>query len=114
MIPGEPVRTYEPDGDDRAFADWMLELIDESPDKLAMIGMRRSDVVPRVDEVEDALIRAYDLAKAERPDLGVQLLPVLFRGSDVKDGSDVLVVLHEHKWVGGQCVNGCRDRREVD
>jgi len=26
----------------------------------------------------------------------------------------LVVVLHEHKWVGGRCVHGCPDTRPVD
>ncbi len=117
MIPGHPAHGYELDGDDQAFADWMLEMIERDPNRVAMIGVRRSRVLPRVDEMEDGLRRAFNLAKAKRPDLGIKILPAIFRGSNAKQGADVLVVLHEHRFVGGRCVHGCANTRptgEVD
>ena len=99
-------------GDHGAFADWMLSVVDSSPDKLGIfpmpVGSKSSD--DEIDAVEEDVRRAYDIAKARRRDLSVKLLHAL----DERNGaprSCVLVVIHEHKWVGGHCVNGCLDTR---
>ena len=114
MIPGVPVHTYTHDGDDQAFADWMLELIDEGPDRLAVIEITRPASMRQLEHMEETFLRAYDIAKAERPDLSVKIMPVVHRASVGPRRADALVVLHEHRWVGGECVNGCRDKRPVD
>ena len=100
-------------GDHQELADWMLAVIDKSPDKLALfpmpVGADSSD--EEIDALEEEVRQAYEIAKAERPDLGVKLLHAL----DTRNGtprSRLLMVIHEHKWVGGRCVNGCRDTRK--
>jgi hypothetical protein len=103
------------DGDHEAFADWMLAVVDSSPDKLAVFPMPvgADDSDEEIDSVEDIVRRAYDIAKEQRPNLGVKLLHAL----DDRNGtpeSRLLVVIHEHQWVGGQCVNGCPDTRKGD
>ncbi len=113
MLPGIPVHTYTHDGDDQAFADWMLKLIDEGPDRLAVIEIEHPGSMKKIEHMEATLIRAYDIAKAERPNLSVKIMPVTHRASVGPRRADALVVLHEHMWVGGECVNGCGDRREV-
>ncbi len=113
MLPGSPVHTYTHDGDDEAFAAWMLKLIDEGPDRLALIEIKHPGTVQEIDRIEDDLIRAYDIAKAERPNLAVKIVPAVHRASVGPRGAEALIILHEHAWVGGECVNGCRDRREV-
>lgn len=68
----------------------------------------------KLDEMEANLIRAYDLAKQERPNLSVKVIPsVPIPGQGRPPKSDIMVVVHEHEFVGGVCVNGCTDRRPV-
>jgi hypothetical protein len=94
-----------------ALAAWMLRLVDESPDRLAIIEVPHSAV--RTDDdiaaLEAVFIREHDRAKADRPDLSVNLAP----GDARHPRAAMLVAVHEHRWVGGRCVNGCRDTREA-
>ena len=89
-------------------AAWMLALVDDSDDHLAIVE------VPRASEdtidVMEAMFRAgYEIAKARRPDLAVNIVPP---NEDYPDAA-VLVAVHEHRWVGGHCANGCPDTRQV-
>src|SRR4051812_1753068 len=83
-----------PDGGE--FAAWMLSLLDEGPNRLAILEVPKS-LPPGVDldDFEAAFIRAYERAKADRPDLAVKLIPAT---ADYPD-AEGLVVLHEHRWV---------------
>jgi hypothetical protein len=105
--------TFHFNGDYHAFADWMLRVVDSSPDKLALfpmpVGMANTD--EEIDACEEDVRRAYDIAKARRRNLSVKILHALDDRSAVPV-SRVLVVIHEHKWVGGLCVNGCPDTRK--
>jgi len=90
-------------------AERFLTLVDASPDRLAIIKIPDDG---DIDAIEDKFRRAYDLAKRERPDLAVKLLPPLeLAGHRVSTGTALLAVIHEHRWVGGTCVNGCRDTK---
>ncbi len=57
MLPGSPVHTYVPDGDDEAFAAWMLKLIDKGPDRLTAIELKHPGTAQKIDRIEDDLIR---------------------------------------------------------
>lgn len=94
-----------------AFAAWMLEMVDGSPDRLAIVEVPPTDSDDELDQFEDATRRAFDLAKAQRPFLTASTIS----GANVATGARrILLALHEHEWVGGECVNGCRERRVVD
>jgi hypothetical protein len=98
--------------DDDSFAAWMLDLIDESPDRLGLI--RVPDVPDdQLDDIEDAVRRAYDIAKAQRPNLAIKVLPGAMMSPAGRGPTRVLVAVHEHSWVAGACANGCPERREV-
>ena len=110
-LPGVPMHRFKPRDDDDARR-WMLGLVDASPDKLAFIAIPHAATDAELDAEQEWFDRVYESAKAERPDLGVKLL----YGVDVGNGrgrSHAIVVLHEHRWVGGRCVNGCPDTREA-
>lgn len=112
MIQHGPIR-YDENGDDDERAAWLLALIDESPDRLAVVPIPDC-ADEQLDALEERFIRAYDIAKLQRPGLAVKLLPALeIGGRPVSAGTAALVVIHEHKWVAGQCVNGCRDTRPL-
>ena len=94
-----------------ALAAFMLRLVDESPDRLVIIevphwAVRTDD---DVENVEAMFIREYDRAKADRPNLSVRLAP----GDADHPRAAMLVAVHEHRWVGGSCVNGCAETRET-
>jgi hypothetical protein len=89
----------------------MLSLLDDGDQRFAIVEIPSSTPDHQLDMVEAAFIRAYDRAKRERPNLAVKL-----EGPDhprLKDYPNArgLIVLHEHEWVGGHCVNGCTDTR---
>ena len=54
--------------------------------------------------------RVFDIAKEERPDLAVKILPAAYKG-DHAGVTALAVVIHEHEWVGGMCVRGCGETR---
>lgn len=110
-LPGTRIHKYDHDDDDQALADWMMGLLDTSPDRLTIIEVPpvRSD--HDLDELEETTRRAFNIAKEERPNLTVKTIP----GTNVMTGERrILLALHEHRWVGGECVNGCRETRETN
>jgi hypothetical protein len=100
------VQKFSHEGNDRAAAAWMLSLVDSSPDKLAVFGLT-FDSPEAMDEGEGVVIRAYNLAKQQRPALAVHVGP----GQAVPPTrhASIIVSIHEHHFIGGACVNGCRD-----
>jgi hypothetical protein len=113
-LPGVPFIPFLTDVEDDERAAWMLSLIDASgPDKRVVIAVERPDGDERIDDLEEQTRRAFNLAKAERPGLAVKLLPAAFVGERADRTTAIAVVLHEHQWVGGLCVNGCTDTRDV-
>jgi len=104
---GFPVHSYElEDFDAEQCAAWLLDLVDESPDRLAIVTMPLHRDDDDLDRLETLFISAYDLAKAERPDLSVKILHAVL----VADGrwrDRIAVAVHEHQWIGGACVRGC-------
>jgi hypothetical protein len=90
-------------------AAFMLRLVDESPDNLGLIEVPH--IAVRTDEQADAteavIMREYSRAKAERPNLSVALKT----GTPDYPNAAYLVAVHEHQWVGGQCVRGCGQTR---
>jgi hypothetical protein len=100
---------YDPD----QCAEWMIGLVDHSPDKLAIVKMPPHQDDDDLDQLEALFIAAYDIAKAQRPNLSVKLL----RAVETIQGQPrdrVAVAVHEHCWVAGLCVNGCPDTRKGD
>jgi hypothetical protein len=114
MIPGIPSHEFDlEDYDPEQCAAWMLRIVDESPDKLAILTIPPHRDEDDLDQLEEMFRNAYDIAKAERPDLSVKILYAV----DLHNGQErdrVVVAVHEHKWVAGQCVNGCPDTRKGD
>ena len=91
-------------------AEWLLNIVDESPDNLAIITIPPHDNDDDLDYLEGRFIAAYDIAKSRRPNLSVKLLHAI----DTRNGQPrdrILVAVHEHRWVGGHCANGCPDTR---
>lgn len=90
-----------------ALAAWMLNLVDKSPDRLAILEVPHAAVRTddEIHDIEAVFIREYDRAKADRPNLAVKLTP----GDADHPNAAMLVAVHEHQWVGGRCVNGCPD-----
>jgi hypothetical protein len=111
---GTPVRRFDLESyDPEECAAWLLGIVDEGPDKLAIIKMPPHRDLEELDELEALFIAAYDVAKAERPNLSVKIL----HAADLHNGQErdrIAVAVHEHQWVGGQCVNGCPDTRKGD
>jgi hypothetical protein len=89
-------------------ADWMLDLVDNSENRLAIVEVPYG-TEDELDVKEEIFRESYDIAKARRPNLAVKIVPP---GEDFPDAA-VIVAIHEHKWVGGSCLNGCPDRRAV-
>jgi len=87
--------------------DFMLELLDQSPDRLAVVAISLGD---DIDELDAIVIAGFDLAKAERPDLGVKVAP----GLDPEGDEALLMAVHQHSWIGGECLHGCGEQRPVD
>ena len=102
---------FDFNGDHEAFADWMLRVVDKSPDRMGMFPMPTVEG-DEIDALEEDCRRAYNIAKAQRRDLSVKVLHALDERDDPPQ-SRILLVVHEHRWVGGQCVNGCPDARKV-
>jgi hypothetical protein len=89
----------------------MLRVIDDSPQHVAVLAVAH-EAVPTddaADAMERVTIREYERAKAERPNLGIKVCAP----TDEHPDAALLVVMHEHRWVGGRCVNGCTDTREA-
>jgi hypothetical protein len=99
-------------GDDAGFADWMLALVDQSPERTGVIEIPRASD-EELDACEDRMRRAFAIAQRQRPRLVVTVRPATQElcNSDVADVQAVLVV-HEHEWVGGLCVRGCATRED--
>jgi len=110
-VPGTPVHHFNLDDYDPAeCAAWMLRLIDDSPDKLAIIRMPPHRDDDDLQQIEDMFIAAYDIAKAARPALSIKIRSA----RDLHNGQPcdrIIVAIHEHQWVGGHCVYGCGDTR---
>src|SRR4051812_2294605 len=87
-------------------ADWILGLVDESPNRLAMIDVPWG-TEDELDTMETVLRESYDIAKERRPDLSIKIGPP----KDDDLSTAVRVAVHEHAWVGGYCANGCPDKR---
>jgi hypothetical protein len=100
-----------PDGG--RLAGYLLERLDQGEQRFAALAIPKDLPDIHLDEVQDAFDRAYERAKRERPNLCVKLEgpghPRLQHYPDAQG----LVILHEHAWVGGVCVNGCADTRAV-
>ncbi len=111
--PGTPSHRM-PDGhdDDHHLKDWMLSLVDDSPDHLAWIAVPHPGTEEKLDALDERLVRVTDLAKQERPDLGMKLLPAAYVGENA-GVTAIALVLHEHEWVGGGCIRGCGETREA-
>lgn len=108
-----PVVAFPLDEDDQTRADWMLGLLDEQENHTLLIAMPVADDDDHVDRLEDEFCRVYDLARSTGRQLGVKALHGVDDNGRTPGASRVIVVLHEHRWVGGQCVNGCTDTRPV-
>ena len=111
-LPGTRIHRCGLDEDPDRLAAWLLDLVDESPDRLAIVSMPPHGDEAELDEIEARFIAAYDIAKYARPNLSVKLL----HGVDLHHGQPrdrIIVAVHEHRWVGGHCANGCRDTRNA-
>ena len=115
--PFVPFAEYQPGEheDDAALAAWLLDKLDaalEPGPRLCGIAIPHAVDDDELAALEALMIRAYDLAKELRPGLCVKFLHAIDDRSG-EQHSRVLMILHEHKWVDGQCVNGCTDTRKV-
>ena len=74
----------------------MLKLVDQSPDRLAILAVPHEVVrTDEIDDVERIVIREYDRAKGDRPDLGVKPAP----GPTAEyPNAAILIAIHEHQW----------------
>ncbi len=114
MLPGSPVEKYQPDGNDQAFAAWLIRQIDKTPDAVALIEPEWETDGDLAD-IEAATRRALALATAERPDLTARTLSAVPLNQPRPPAPRILLELHEHRFIGGECVRrGCGERREVD
>ena len=111
MIPGRAAHYWPTDLDDDERAEWLIARVDEDHRHVAPILMPHADTDEALDAIEDEFVRAYDLARAGGRRFGVKLL----HGQHVNSAeSRIVAIVHEHKFVGGVCVNGCADREPVD
>lgn len=113
MIPGEPAHPFQPDEDDEDARDRILALIDESPSRHVIIAMPHAKTNADLDALEEHFRRVYDLAKDARPDLAVKLHHNNVDTGHGTNQSRIVALIHEHLWVGGVCIHGCRDTRPV-
>lgn len=97
--------------DDRELAAWMLELVDESPNRLAIIELPETDPGDDLDALEDATLRAFEVAKEGRPELTAKTAMGVHASTGERR---LLLFLHEHEWVGAQCIRGCGEQVESD
>ena len=109
---GTPARRIDFDDDPDQIAGWMLELVDESPDKLAIVTIPPHSDEDDLDALEARFISAYNIAKAQRPNLSVKLLHALETHNGMPRDR-IAVAVHEHQWIGGKCVRGCPDTRKA-
>jgi hypothetical protein len=83
----------------------MLAAIDRSNDRLAVFAIPILAFTPDLaDETEDIVRREFNRAKQDRPHLAVQLVPA------AHEAFACLLYVHEHEFVGGHCIRGCRHR----
>ncbi len=113
-LPGQTAPTYQPDGDDDAFARWMIRQVDKSEEALAIVEIPDTDRSDDLEQLEAACRRALALAQAERPELTARTLGTVPLGAPRPRAPKLLLVLHEHRWVGGECVRGCGEHHQVD
>lgn len=106
-LPGVTAHRWEHHVDDDDRAAWLLRLLDESDDHLTLISLAEPPTDAELDALEAEFIRGYDLAKSQRPGLAVQLIPGVAAGDHAVQRG-LLIVLHEHRFVGGHCIYGCR------
>ena len=99
------------DQGDEARAAWMLGLLEHDSNRTALIAMPFAETDEELDAVEGDFIRAYNLARKGRS-LGAKVIHGVDAGTD-SERHRVGVLLHEHNWIGGHCLNGCTDTREV-
>jgi hypothetical protein len=114
MIPREfrPFRTWPSGLDDQARADWLLAQVDEDPRRhTALVAMPVADNDEQLDEYEEDFRRAFELARTTGRRLAV--LHGLDTNGPTPGASRIGLLLHEHKFVGGLCVHGCRDTEEA-
>lgn len=106
-IPAHPL----PEGDDDVIARRLLALVDANPARTVIVTV---DDAPddEVDEHEARMSRVFDIARDERPELAVKILPAGYKG-DHCGVTALAVVIHEHEFVGGACVHGCGQTRDV-
>ena len=112
MLPGSPLASYRLDGDDHAFAAWLIRHIDKTPDARAAIEPA-SKSHGDLDEIEAATRRALAPAQLERPDLTGRTLRPVPLNQLRPPATRILLELHEHSWVGGECVRGCGERQQL-
>lgn len=111
MIPGTAAHYWPSDLDDDERAAWLIERVDEDRRHVAPILMPYADSDEALDAIEDEFRRAFDLVRASGRRLGVKLLAA--QDADSAE-SRIVAVVHEHRFVGGVCVNGCPARVPVD
>jgi hypothetical protein len=90
-------------------AAFMLHHIDANPNRLAVFEVPPEAVAVGIHTVERVFTREYERAKAERPNLCMNIAPA---GADYPDAA-WLVAIHEHEWVGGRCARGCGHTRDA-
>jgi len=112
MIPGTPANYWPTDLDDHERAAWLIERVDEDHRHTAPILMPYAGTDEALDALEDEFGRAFEIARASGRRLGVKLL----HAQDVGRGEEsrIVAIIHEHRFVGGVCVNGCGEHRPVD
>lgn len=98
-------------------AAWMLKLVDDGPHRLANLTIPCPGDLEDLAEVGRMIERtahALILAKRQRPDLAVTLLPpddpAVTLSVDAAWPLLLVVQIHEHEWVGGACIRGCGER----
>jgi len=90
----------------------MLAPVDRSPDRLAILEVPPDLVRTNAEaDANEAIVRReFNRAKQERPGLVV----LIESGGEDFPNAALIVAVHEHKWVGGRCVNGWPDTRICD
>jgi len=113
MTPGVPGHYWPTNLDDHERAAWLIDVVDSDPRRhTAPIIMPFADTDEALDALEDEFVRAFEIARAGGRRFGVKLL----HAQDVGRGEEsrIVAVVHEHRFVGGVCVNGCSDVEPVD
>ena len=114
MLPEFHPFVYLPtDLDDTALADWLVKAVHDQPKKTTLIAAPVFKDDAEMYAAEDDFRRAFELARKNGHALAVKFLAGIDTNGPTPGADRLGIFLHEHRWVGGECVNGFGETREV-